>query len=140
MKPREEPERTGFTARMLKGEAICESVPLFTFGHHSAWRQDRQPLSEFVFNSLSAFGWLVVMAGRLCVESYFTRMEQRKRADYFNVKEFPNPEWVWADCFHGKQFVTRFVCGIRSRAEGDSRTGSDQKSGRSLQGLPDRRR
>jgi hypothetical protein len=36
--------------------------------------------------------------------------EQRKRADYFNVKELPNPEWVWADCFHGKQFATSFVC------------------------------
>src|SRR5262245_46313030 len=39
-----------------------------------------------------------------------TDTEQRQHADYFNVKEFPNPEWVWADCFHGKQFVTRFVC------------------------------
>src|SRR5262249_53625657 len=39
-----------------------------------------------------------------------TDTEQRKRADYFTVKELPNPEWVWADCFHGKQFVTRFVC------------------------------
>src|SRR5262245_66062549 len=39
-----------------------------------------------------------------------TDTEQRKRADYFNVKELPNPEWVWADCFHGKQFVTSFVC------------------------------
>ena len=39
-----------------------------------------------------------------------TDTEQRKCADYFNVKEFPNPEWVWADCFHGKQFVTSFAC------------------------------
>jgi hypothetical protein len=29
-----------------------------------------------------------------------TDTEQRQRADYFNVKELPNPEWVWADCFH----------------------------------------
>src|SRR5262249_38078572 len=74
-----------------------------------------------------------------------TDTEQRKRADYFNVKELPNPEWVWADCFHGKQFVTSFVCVTvthgapfyqwrdRSRAEEDNRTGrghmGDSRSG-----------
>src|SRR5262249_31349704 len=28
-----------------------------------------------------------------------TDTEQRQRADYFNVKELPYAEWVWADCF-----------------------------------------
>src|SRR5262245_55843354 len=82
---------------------FARTDPLFTLDHRSATRHDRQELSEFVFNSLSALGWLPAMAGRICVESCFTRMEQRKRADYFNVKELPNPEWVWADYFNVKE-------------------------------------
>ena len=89
---------------------FVRSVPLFTFEHHSATHQDRQPLSGFVFNSLSALGWLLAMASGLCVESCFTRMEQRQRADYFNAKRITRPKWVWVDCFHGKQFVTSLVC------------------------------
>ena len=73
---------------------FARSDPLFTFGHHSATRQGRQPLSEFVFNWFVSFGMVPCDGGQTLRGKLFhtdgTDTEQRKRADYFNVKELPN--------------------------------------------------
>src|SRR5262245_52166963 len=59
---------------------FVKSDSLFTFGYRSATRQDRQPLSGIVFDSLSALGCLPARAGRRCVEGCFTRMEQTRNS------------------------------------------------------------
>jgi hypothetical protein len=51
---------------------------------------------------LLALGWLLGFPscnGGKLFHTDGTDTEQQQRADYFNVKEFPNPEWVWADYF-----------------------------------------